>query len=201
MRVPGLRRRISAPGLTIRGLERLQCPVRGIAGAAGGRDDSGQSTTGKLRQGLELLLENGNAWNERRAFAAIGVTSSVEFGRGERYPAFTIEGYVAPRFYLVGPLGGDSGNNIDRKRGMINRPGAVLSLGVVDLIVESPTWTFARPGWLPEERLGFRLSIEGDDAVYGDGVRLAQSTTFNAASPPRSPATAPAIKPRSEGSR
>jgi hypothetical protein len=131
-------------------------------GATSGQDG------GKVREGLEISFLKRNWWGQLNALSFGGLLENVvEFtSNSSTYTSFAAFG--TGRWYVFNPLGLVADIGVDTEDlspahvhpwSFQSRYGLVLTIGRLDIVVESPT--LPRYDWVNGEILTARLGIEG----------------------------------------
>ncbi len=126
------------------------------------------SVDGKIHEGLQLELHKRNWWGALNSLSyGLLLEDTLEF-TNESAPHTSLSGFATGRWYVYSPFGivVDAGvNTQDLSPAQLHpwsfqsRMGLVLTIGRVDIIVESPT--IPRYDWVSSELLSARLALEG----------------------------------------
>ena len=126
------------------------------------------SVDGKIHEGVELALHKRNWWGTLNSLSyGFLLEDTLEF-TNESAPHTSLSGFATGRWYVYSPFGivVDAGvNTQDLSPAQLHpwsfqsRMGLVLTIGRVDIIVESPT--LPRYDWVSSEQLSARLALEG----------------------------------------
>jgi hypothetical protein len=126
------------------------------------------SVDGKIHEGVELELHKRNWWGTLNSLSyGLLLEDTLEF-TNESAPHTSLSGFATGRWYVYSPFGivVDAGvNTQDLSPAQLHpwsfqsRMGLVLTIGRVDIIVESPT--IPRYDWVSSELLSARLALEG----------------------------------------
>jgi hypothetical protein len=141
--------------------------VGAYAGATSGARGLVTGADGKIHEGVELAFWRRNWWGELNPVSfSLLVDDAIDVTPGAA-PHTSLGGYVSGRLYLLGPLGaivtmgadtGDLSGAHLRPPSVQGRGGVVLSIGDLDLIVESPT--VPRYSFLAHEILSARIALQ-----------------------------------------
>jgi hypothetical protein len=126
------------------------------------------SIDGKIHEGIELELHKRNWWGALNTLSyGFLLEDTVEF-TDESAPHTSLGGFAMGRWYVYSPFGliAEAGvNSQDLSPAQLHpwsfqsRGGLVLTIGRLDIIIESPT--VPRYDWVSNEILNARLALEG----------------------------------------